>query len=111
MIYEALEKNPNAKLMLMEPFVLKVKHAWEGFGTDIYDNYETWKTRVRENGEVTRELAETYHARFIPLFDVFESLIKTVPAARFTVDCIHPTAAGHEIIAQEWIKAWDSLNI
>lgn len=111
MIYEALEKNPDAKLILMEPFVLKMKYAWDEFGTDIYDNYDSWEKRVRENGAVTKELAEKYHAQFVPLFDIFTSLTKTVPAERFTTDCIHPTVTGHEIIAREWIKAWDKFKL
>ncbi len=111
MIYEALEKNPDAKLILMEPFVLKIKHEWDGFGTDIYDNYDVWKHRVLENAAVTKELAQKYHAQFVPLFGVFEQLIKSVPAERYTADCIHPTVAGHEVIAAEWIKAFNALNI
>lgn len=110
MIYEALEKNPDAKLILMEPFVLKMKYAWENFGTDIYDNFHTWSSRVRENGQVTKDLAKKYHAQFVPLFDVFESLTKSAPAERYSVDCIHPTAAGHEIIAEEWVKAWKKIK-
>jgi len=106
MLYEVMEKNPKAKLILMEPFVLKIRHAWAEFGTDIYDNYDLWQSRVRENGEVTKTLAKKYHAQFVPLFDVFDSLTKTAPAERYTADCIHPTAVGHAVIAQEWIKAF-----
>ena len=90
--------------------MLKMKYAWENFGTDIYDNFYTWSSRVRENGQVTKDLAKKYHAQFVPLFDVFESLTKSAPAERYSVDCIHPTAAGHEIIAEEWVKAWEKIK-
>lgn len=111
MLYEALEKNPEARLILMEPFIIKLKYDWPPYGTDIYDNYETWAHLTRENGEVVKDLAKTYNAAFVPLFDAFLAEIDAKDPARYVVDGIHPTVIGHSLITREWCKAWDTLKI
>ena len=111
MLYEAKESHPNAKLMLLEPFVIKYQFDWEPFGTDIYDNYEIWAESTREKGEVIKSLASEYGAVFVSLFDKFLAAIGTGDPTRYTEDCVHPTAVGHSLIAAEWLKAWETLNI
>ena len=111
MLYEALEKNPDTKLILMEPFVIKVPFHWERYGTDIYDDYEIWAHHVRENGEVVKDLAAKYGAAFVPLFDAFLTEIEGKDPARYVVDGVHPTVIGHSLITRAWLKAWDTLHV
>ena len=111
MLYEIKESHPDAKIMLLEPFVIKYRFDWEPYGTDIYDNYETWAQQTREKGAVVSELAKEYDAVFVPLFDKFLSAIGDGDPSRYTEDCVHPTAIGHSIIAKEWLTAWDTLNL
>ena len=110
MLYEVKESHPDAKLMLLEPFVIKYKFDWEKFGTDIYDNYETWAEQTREKGEVIKDLAGEYGAVFVPLFDKLSALAEETPE-RYTEDCVHPTTVGHSVITGEWLKAWETLGI
>ena len=35
----------------------------------------------------------------------FDDAAKTTGASYWLADGVHPTAAGHELIAREWIKA------
>lgn len=110
MIYRAKEKNPDAKIILMQPFVMKYNYNWEEFGTDIYDNYDTWYERVSDIGDMVSEIAKKYKAEFIPLFDTFKEILKHEPVERYTVDCVHLTSLGHAVIAKEWLKAYKKLG-
>ncbi|MBR4874618.1 MAG: SGNH/GDSL hydrolase family protein [Clostridia bacterium] len=111
MLYEALEKNPNAKLILMQPFVFKVYYNDPQFGNDIYENYDLWRNKVREYGEVVFDLAKKYNAIYVPLFDIFEEKFKTISPDTVSADGIHPNATGHGIIKDEWIKAFNKLGL
>ncbi len=111
MLYEVKESHPDAKIMLLEPFIIRYRYHWDPYGTDIYDNYEAWEQHVREKGAIVSDLAKEYGAVFVPLFDKLVSAIGDDDPARYTEDCVHPTAIGHSIIATEWIAAWETLNI
>lgn len=110
MLYEAKESHPDAKLILLEPFVIRYRFSWEPFGTDIYDNYETWAEKTREKGAVVKDLAKKYDAVFVPLFDKLATLAENNPE-RYTEDGVHPTTVGHSVITGEWLKAWESLGL
>ena len=50
MIYEALKKNPNTKIVLMTSFVLKVDLEEKdlSFSNDLYEDFEVWENAVDE---------------------------------------------------------------
>ncbi len=102
MIYEAKEKRPQAKIVIVEPFLVR-KFMGED-GGDIYNDWDLWYSQITERGEICRELAEKYDAVFVPLREEFNELSKKYGADVWTMDCIHPTAPGHEIMARRWIE-------
>ncbi len=110
-IYEALEKNPDTKLILLEPFIVKLNFDWPPYGNDIYETYDMWAYLTREKAVVVSELAKKYSAVFVPLFDLFINAADAQGASRVVIDGVHPTAIGHGIIASEWIKAWNTLGL
>ena len=79
MINEALEKNKDLKLVLGEPFLFKITNN-------------------------TPELADKYNAVFVPYFEKFQEALKIAPPEHWSVDCIHATNAGHEIMARAWLE-------
>ncbi len=111
MLYEVMEKNPAAKLILMEPFILKrdLEDVDMSNQNDIFLNYDLWRSQIDERGEIAKELADKYHAVFVPLGKVFDRKCQEVGVDKWTVDCIHPTPAGHKVIAEEWLKACKHL--
>jgi len=111
MIYTAKEKNPKAKIILMTPFVFKRYRDDPTFGCDILNNYDSWHERTVIHGEMISDIAKKYNTELIPLFDIFKEEMKTRPAEEFSPDCIHPTALGHAIIAREWLKKFEELNL
>ncbi len=111
MLYQAREKNPDAKIILMTPFVFKMHYNHPEFGDDIYENYDLWRSRVETSGEIIKEASKKYNTEFIPLFDIFNDLVTKNNPERYTLDCIHLAAPGNAVIAHEWMKTFNKLNL
>ncbi|MGI6173967.1 MAG: SGNH/GDSL hydrolase family protein [Christensenellales bacterium] len=91
---------PDVKLMLLEPFVLRADATeadWDFFAAE-----------VPLRAEATRRVAEQYGAAFVPLQKAFDEAAKKAPASVFLKDGVHPTPAGHTLIAQRWLEAFRS---
>ena len=93
---------PETKILLMEPYVLE--DALEP------EMREAFKSGVSEKREVVRKLAEKYHLPIVPLQDIFNSALKEAPALYWTAEGIHPTKAGHQIICDAWIEAFENVK-
>ncbi len=108
LIEEILEELPNVKIMILEPFCLK------GNSTDNTEEYpDKWNlfnNGVKEMAKKAREIAKKYNISFIPLQEKFDSAVSLAEETYWLVDGVHPTPMGHEIIAREWIKTFDSLK-
>jgi lysophospholipase L1-like esterase len=94
---ETREIMPDSKLVLCEPFMLQtglMADKWEE-GRKLLDYY----------GGVVRELANSYSTVFVPLQAPFDNAATMADASYWLHDGVHPTAAGHELIATEWLGA------
>ena len=90
---------PNAKIVLCEPFAVDA----EG----IKDVYPHIKPGLDVLQLVVRRLADNHGCTFLPLQDAFNRACKTNRAEYWLHDGVHPSPAGHMLIAQEWIKTVD----
>jgi len=88
---------PGVKLVMMEPFVL-------GGGLPIGD-YGAWREELAIRQSIIKNLAEEYSAVYIPLQSLFDAACYNAPDIYWLYDGIHPTAAGHALIADAWQKA------
>ena len=61
--------------------------------------------------QVLPKIAEDYDAAFVPLQQKFNALCEKREASYWLWDGVHPTAAGHEVIARQWVKAYATLNV
>lgn len=102
MLFEVKEKKPDAKLVIIEPFLIR-KYMGED-GGDIYNDWDLWHGQITERGSICKELAEKYGAVFVPLAEDFAELSEKYGPDVWSMDCIHPTAAGHEVIARKWME-------
>lgn len=93
---------PETKIMILEPFVLK--------GTATEKAYETFYSETRKRAYIAGKMAEKYNLPFITLQDKFEEVSKTAPAAYWLPDGVHPSPYGHELIAREWIRAFEHIR-
>ncbi|MBR2411699.1 MAG: SGNH/GDSL hydrolase family protein [Clostridia bacterium] len=86
---------PDLKIFILEPFVLKAsatEKAWSVFRRE---------TEMR--AESAKAVAEKYGLFFIPLQEKFDEAATKAEASYWLSDGVHPTAAGHELIARELI--------
>ena len=78
-------------------------------GNDAY--WDEFKVEVAKRGEMAKKVAEKYNLPFIPLQVKFNEAAKLAPNAYWLIDGVHPTAAGHTIIKNEWIKTFKAMNL
>ena len=90
----AKTKRPNIKIVIMEPFVLPIDETKE----KIYDDLDGLI-------KISRKLAAEFEAVYIPLDGLFAQASAIRMPAFWSDDGVHPSAAGHMLIAQNWIKA------
>ncbi len=97
---ELLEKTismfPEIILVLCEPFLLKVgrmEKIWKLSNSDI-----------SKRQEIVQRLSQKYDAVFVGFQEVFDKACEKAPADYWIWDGVHPTVAGHELMAREWIK-------
>lgn len=100
-IDELKQKLPNLKLMILEPFVLE--------GPSTTANIDYFRTETAKRAAAAKRVAEKYGIKFIPLQEKFDEAAKKAPAEYWLLDGVHPSAAGHELIAREWIKAFKEI--
>ena len=93
--------NPHVQFVLGTPFVAKVGKV----GTA--DNYMLRDTLVRQLSAVISRIAHDYNAvllRYDSLFAAQKTEHPLVPLSNWIWDGIHPTAAGHQLMANLWIS-------
>lgn len=93
---------PDIKIMILEPFVLKAS------GTE--EDWDVFRPEVEKRAAAAMNIAERFGLKFIPLMQKFDEAAKITGASYWLADGVHPTAAGHELIAREWIKAFRELQ-
>jgi lysophospholipase L1-like esterase len=93
-ILTATRRALSAQLVLLEPFCLPVP-----------DDRATWREDLDPKIAVVRKLAQEFDARFIPLDGMFAAAATQREMAFWLPDGVHPTPAGHALIAQAWLRA------
>lgn len=101
LIEEIKEALPQIKIIIMEPFVLK--------GSATSELWEGYKAEVKSHADAAKRVAEKYKLCFVPLQEKFNEACADGNTRYWSVDGVHPTAAGHQIIKEELTKA--ILNI
>ena len=96
LLQQSQAAKPDTLFVLAPPFVYrspKTEDAWN-----------LWNTEVQKRREAVKELAQEFDAVLVDYTPVFEKAMKRQAAEYWIWDGIHPTIAGHEIMAREWIK-------
>jgi lysophospholipase L1-like esterase len=97
LLADTVKALPNIRLVLCEPFGLPVgqkKNDWEGY-----------RARIAVRDEIVNRLGEKYHALVVHFQTMFESATNRAPAEYWIWDGVHPTYAGHQLMADEWVRA------
>jgi lysophospholipase L1-like esterase len=92
---------PSTRIVLGEPFVLPVgKHL---------DTYAKDRAEIEKRQQAVARLAAKYHLPIIHYQKAFDEACKKAPADHWSWDGIHPTYAGHGLMAREWLKTVDEF--
>ncbi len=93
---QTLKQFPDLLLVLCEPFILEVGK--------VKDNWVIYQPEMRKRQAVVAKLALQYDAVFVGFQEIFNKACNRAPAAYWMWDGVHPTVAGHELMAREWLK-------
>ncbi|MEM7127395.1 MAG: SGNH/GDSL hydrolase family protein [Chloroflexota bacterium] len=87
------ERLPDVQLVLCEPFVLPC-----GVVTNA------WQDEMTQRREIVKALAQTHNATFVPFQSMFDNALTTAPPRHWAEDGVHPTKAGHQLMADLWLE-------
>jgi lysophospholipase L1-like esterase len=96
LLTDARTANPRIRLVLGAPFTLPVG--------GVKAHYDQWLAGIRQREAIIARLARKHHAALVRFQPVFEAACKLAPAERWIWDGVHPTYAGHQLMADEWIR-------
>jgi len=86
---------PDVKLIIGEPFAVNNVKAVTDDWFPAFDEYRA----------AAKEIANEYHAVFIPYQRVFDEAAKKAPSSYWTGDGVHTTLAGSQLMAEAWLQA------
>jgi len=107
-IEKTREALPNVRIMLLEPYLLR-EYATDNTA-EKPDKWETFRSEVALRQEITKRIAEEENVLFVPLQDKFEAATSVCGVKYYSEDGVHPTPAGHELIANAWLEAFEKLE-
>lgn len=93
------EQLPDVRLVLCEPFVLPC-----GVVTDA------WTREMDQRRAIVQDLAAQYGALFVPFQQMFTNALENTPPHHLAEDGVHPTASGHQLMADLWLEVVGDLG-
>lgn len=101
LIEDTLNRLPNIKIILCEPFVL------EGSATkntpEKPDKFNRF-CKVYDFAKVVKKIANDYNLFFLPLQKILSEKAQQFGVEHVLYDGVHPMIAGATFIADEWVK-------
>ena len=108
LIEEVREALPDIKILIMEPFALPAS-ATVGELPDGRDKYTVFRAETEMKAAAAKRVAEKYGLEFLPLQKLLDDAAASTSPEYWLYDGVHPTEAGHALIAGEWTKAFDRM--
>ena len=99
LVKETKERFPDMKIIIMEPFILP--------GQATNEKWETFRPEADLRAAAAKRVAENNGAFFLPLQKDFDEACKIQPAEYWIGDGVHPTVAGHQLIADKWLALFE----
>lgn len=93
MLKAAKDANSDLKILLIEPFILHVNEECRSFREDL-------DPKILACRETAMHLADAY----LPMDGIFAAACLKREPSFWSADGVHPTFAGHTLIAQKWIE-------
>ncbi len=94
-IIEKTLSNTCAQILLLNPFLL-----------DVNEHITAMREDLCFKQDAVAALAKEYNTRFLDLDKIFAEAAKEQTPAFYAQDGVHPTQAGHVLLAKEWLAVW-----
>jgi acyl-CoA thioesterase-1 len=91
-LLETITTKLEARVVLLEPFLLHVP-----------DDRHAWREDLNPKIDVVRKLAVEFGTELVSLDGIFAQAATQAPAAYWAGDGVHPSPAGHALIADAWL--------
>lgn len=98
-ILERAVEETEARIVLIEPFLLPCP-----------DDRIAWREDLDPKLEALRGLAREFHTILVPMDEAFAALSDTPAPEYWAPDGVHPSPAGHALIARRWIEAVEAAE-
>lgn len=85
---------PDVRLIIGEPYAVP--------GVKAVD--DKWYPAFYDYQKAAREIAESYGAAYIPYQAIYDKALKSAPGAYWTIDGVHPSMAGAQLMANAWME-------
>jgi acyl-CoA thioesterase I len=92
-ILERVRRDLGARVVLCEPFLLPIP-----------EDRRAWRPDVEARIRIVRELARQFGYPCLGLDGIFARAATRRPMDYWCPDGVHPTPAGHALIAEHWVK-------
>lgn len=99
---------PQTKLIVIAPFVVEGSRTCST--EEMPDRLERFQEDVAQKVAVVKKIAGKYGLPLIELQPAFDEACTRAPADYWTIDGVHPTPCGHEIIKRLWIQAFMEMK-
>jgi lysophospholipase L1-like esterase len=97
LLADTLTALPSIKIVLCEPFILP--------GSANNKQWEQWNTATKNIQQIVARLGEKHKLPVVHFQRVFDDAVKRAPAEYWLFDGVHPAWAGHQLMADEWVRA------
>ena len=87
-------ERPAIRLVVLEPFLCMSNDAAAAMLPELV-----------KRAAIAKAVAQEFGAAFVPLQRLFDEASRQAPPAYWAADGVHPTAAGHQLIADAWLEA------
>jgi len=95
LVTDTMERLPASLIVLCEPFTTEAGAVLEmNFHPDIDDRRA-----------IVQQIADDFDLPIVPFQSMFDDLCEQAPAAHWAGDGVHPTMAGHEMMARTWLQS------
>ena len=93
-LLDRMRTETEAGIILLEPFLLHIPA-----------DRATWRPLLDQHIDAVRRIARDYHTLYLPLDGIFAAAATQRELDFWAPDGVHPTPAGHALMAQAWIRA------
>lgn len=101
LLAETIAALPSTKIVLAEPFLLPVGKQKADFATNMAE--------MKKRQAAIDRMGAKYHLPVVHYQQAIDAALAKSPPEHWSWDGVHPTYAGHGLMAQEWLKTVDAF--